>query len=71
MRVLHIPLKEDGTEYGVDMLYEDQKEIVTIVFDTLHEFLTMDNLGDFKPLRLIINGQGGSGKSVVIILLLL
>jgi hypothetical protein len=66
VRVLHIPLKEDGTEYGVDMLYEDQKEIVTIVFDTLHEFLTMDNLGDFKPLRLIINGQGGSGKSVVI-----
>jgi hypothetical protein len=65
-RVLHIPLKDDGTEYSVEMLYEDQKEIVAVVFDTLKEFLTMDDIADFKPLRLIITGQGGSGKSVVI-----
>ena len=34
--------------------------------DTLYEFMTIENLNDFKPLRITINGQGGSGKSVVI-----
>lgn len=64
--VLNLPLKEDGTEYTADDLYEDQKDVVTVVLHTLHEFMTIENLEDFKPLRITINGQGGSGKSVVI-----
>lgn len=64
--MLNLPLKEDGTEYTIDDLYKDQKDVVTVVLDTLHEFLTMDDLREFKPLRITINGQGGSGKSVVI-----
>ena len=28
--------------------------------------MTCEDLNTFKPLRIIINGQGGSGKSVVI-----
>ena len=65
-QTLNIPLKEDGSRYTIDQLYQDQKEVVTVVLDTLHDFLIMDDLADFKPLRLLINGQGGSGKSVVI-----
>ena len=34
--------------------------------DTFFDFLNMEDLRNFKPLRIIINGQGGSGKSVVI-----
>ena len=63
---LRIPTRESGLEYTSDMLYGDQKEVVTVVMNTLHDFMTMDDLSNFKPLRMIINGQGGSGKSVVI-----
>jgi PIF1-like helicase len=48
------------------MLYEDQIQAVTVVMDTLYEFMHMKDPKSFKPLRIIINGQGGSGKSVVI-----
>jgi PIF1-like helicase len=37
-----------------------------VVLDTIHNFLHCDDLRQFKPLRIIVNGQGGSGKSVVI-----
>lgn len=50
----------------MERLYEDQREVVTVVMNTLREFMTLDDLSTFKPLRVIINGQGGSGKSVVI-----
>ena len=63
---LYIPLKDDGSEYTTDDLYEDQKQVVTVILKTLHDFVTLDDLSQFKPLRIIINGQGGSGKSVVI-----
>jgi len=50
----------------VHMLHSEQKDIVALVMKTLHDFLYMEDLTKFKPLRLVINGQGGSGKSVVI-----
>jgi septin family protein len=59
-------LHEDGSEYDIDDLYEDQPEVVTVVLDTIHNFLHCNDLRQFKPLRIIVNGQGGSGKSVVI-----
>lgn len=65
-RILIIPKREDGGEYTIEGLYGDQKEILAVVLDTLHDFLYTDNLRRFKPLRVILNGQGGSGKSVVI-----
>lgn len=65
-KTLVIPLKDDGSEYSIDDLYNDQQEIVTVVVNTLYDFLYMEDLSLFKPLRIIINGQGGSGKSVVI-----
>ena len=59
-------MRDDGKSYTVDALYPNQKRILTVVFNTLHEFLHCDDLSTFKPLRLTIRGQGGSGKSVVI-----
>ena len=65
-RILTIPIRDDGREYSVDSLYNDQLEVVCVVLNTLHEFLHIEDLNEFKPLRIILNGQGGSGKSVVI-----
>lgn len=61
-----IPLKDDGSEYCVDGLYPDQRDIVVVVMDKLYEFMESDDLRHFRPLRIILNGAGGSGKSVVI-----
>ena len=63
---LDIPLKSDGSEYSLHDLFPDQRRAVVTVLHTLHDFLTTDDLTDFKPLRMTVNGQGGSGKSVVI-----
>lgn len=50
----------------MDDLYDDQKDVVAVIMNTLYDFLHMEDLSSFKPLRVIVNGQGGSGKSVVI-----
>ena len=63
---LHIPLKQDGSECRVLDLFDDQKQVVAVVLKTMHEFLTCEDLSTFEPLRMIVCGQGGSGKSVVI-----
>lgn len=65
-RGVSIPLKYDKTEYTIDGLYPDQRAIVGVVMETLWRWLEADNLADFRPLRMTINGGGGSGKSVVI-----
>ena len=65
-KILTIPIRDDGHEYSVESLYHDQLEVVCVVLNTLHEFLHIEDLNQFKPLRIILNGQGGSGKSVVI-----
>ena len=64
--LLIIPRRDDGSHYELTSLYEDQLEVACVVLNTLHEFLTIEDLRNFKPLRIIVNGQGGSGKSVVI-----
>lgn len=63
---LSIPLKFDQTEYTVDGLYPDQKAVVAVVLHTLKKWLEADETSTFQPLRMTINGGGGSGKSVVI-----
>jgi len=65
-RKISVPLKDDGQEYTLETLYSDQEEIVSVVLDKINEFMECEDLSNFKPLRLIINGAGGSGKSVVI-----
>ena len=63
---LTLPLREDGSEYTVDELFKDQLDVITVVLETIYKFLNCENFSDFKPLRLLINGQAGSGKSVMI-----
>jgi len=66
VRELHIPIRDDGKEYTVEALYEDQEIIVAEVMKKIKEWLECTNFDHFQPLRMTINGSGGSGKSVVI-----
>ena len=63
---LHTPKRDDRKPFKTESLYSDQEKIVGKVMDKLMEWLTCNNLAAFKPLRMTINGAGGSGKSVVI-----
>ncbi len=65
-RPLSLPLKDNGEEYTLDGLYPDQAEVVTVVLDKIKDFMECKDMSTFKPLRLVINGAGGSGKSVII-----
>ena len=59
-------MTDDGKPYDIGMLKEDQKAIVLEVMKTVKEWLEWEDLSTFQPLRITINGPGGSGKSVVI-----
>lgn len=63
---LELPLTDDGKEYTIDMLHIDQLHIFLRVMEKLQEWMESEDLSKFQPLRMTINGQGGSGKSVVI-----
>ena len=63
---IQIPLQLNGQEYTIDMLEPDQLTIFMAVMNKLHEWMTTDDLTHFKPLRMIVNGAGGCGKSVVL-----
>ena len=45
-------------------LNENQRAIVSLVLHTLYNFL--ENLEDYHPLRLVVSGNAGTGKSYVI-----
>ena len=61
-----LPKRPDGMDYSFHALYPDQQQIVTQVMSKINEFIESDDLTTFQPLRMTINGAGGSGKSVVI-----
>lgn len=63
---LIVPLRPDGNEYSFHALYPDQKQVVAKVMSKVKEFMETDDLDSFQPLRMTLNGPGGSGKSVVI-----
>ena len=63
---LHLPRKPDGTPYDLDGLKKGQREIVAEVFMKIREWIESIDFNHFKPLRMIVNGAGGTGKSVVI-----
>ena len=61
-----IPMKDNGEHYELNDLFDDQKYIAFRVLETIKNWLTCKNFDDFKPLRCTINGQGGTGKSVLL-----
>ena len=67
---LQLPMKSGNngqhSEYKIDDLFDDQLEIVTVVMDKIIEWATCENIASFIPLRLTINGPGGTGKTIVI-----
>lgn len=56
----------DGSEYECDQLYKDQKTIFATIMKYLHDWVTLKDKTKFKPLRMILNGSAGTGKSVLI-----
>lgn len=63
---LHIPIRDDGKPYSVDALFPDQRRVVAEVMKAVHDWMECEDPAHFKPLRMIVNGAGGSGKSVVL-----
>ena len=63
---IRVPLKSDGKRYLIKDLFDDQKFVVEAVMSKLKEWIETDNLAEFQPLRLTLNGSGGCGKSVII-----
>ena len=63
---LHIPKKFDGSDYEISDLYPDQQYIAYSILAKVKQFMTMDDLSKFVPLRCTVNGQAGTGKSVLI-----
>ncbi|XP_078350740.1 uncharacterized protein LOC144635515 [Oculina patagonica] len=51
-------------EVSLSSLNENQRAIVGLVLHTLHNFL--ENPQDYHPLRLVVSGTAGTGKSYVI-----
>ena len=47
-------------------MFEDQLTVVLLIMDKILEWATCENLSEFKPLRITINGPAGTGKTVVI-----
>jgi len=63
---LEIPLKLNQTEFLLTDLKPDQEDVAYAILDGLNRFMTCEDLKTFVPIRVTINGGGGSGKSVVI-----
>ena len=59
-------MKDDGKHFELNDLFDDQQYIAYRVLDKIKEWLTCKDLSKFKPLRCTINGQGGTGKSVLL-----
>jgi hypothetical protein len=73
--VKSVPVKKDGSSYKIEdvLCSEEQSEIVFMVLDKLKEWIEYENDCDirgrttkFEPLRMTVQGPGGTGKSFVI-----
>ena len=62
-----IPKKIDKSHYEIADLYLDQQYVAYRVLDKIHEWMTCPDLSAFVPLRCTLMGQGGMGKSVLIL----
>ena len=66
--ILHgvkIPLKSDGSFFTLDGAKMDQKQVLHYIISHLRDWFN-DDIPNPPPLRLIISGVAGSGKSVLI-----
>ncbi len=64
-----IPKRTDGTEYNIEDLRQDQKEILLYVIAKLKKWLEKKKLNKVNNndyLRMLIQGKAGSGKSTFI-----
>jgi hypothetical protein len=63
-----IPLRNDGKEYQLDNLSEDQKDIVGYILHQIKEWdeIAYEDGEQPKPLRITLAGVAGSGKSTLI-----
>jgi hypothetical protein len=61
-RVLHIPLRSDGSEYTIEDCSIDQKAALSVVLNAMRNYCERKN-ETHKILRLTICGVAGSGKS--------
>jgi len=62
----HFPKRSDGSMYEIHDLERDQQQISGAIFEKLREWVECADYSTFKPLRMIVNGAGGSGKSVLL-----
>ena len=51
-------------DVDISTLNDEQKSIVSLVLHTLYKY--MENPNNYTPLRLVVSGTGGTGKSYVI-----
>jgi hypothetical protein len=61
-----IPLNDKGLEYRMEDLHDEQRSIACHILDKIHEWMTLNDLSKFVPLRCTMIGPAGSGKSVLI-----
>lgn len=60
------PTTGEAQEYNLKMLQPDQAAVAVEVLATIKEWMECADLSTFQPLRMTVNGGGGSGKSVLI-----
>jgi hypothetical protein len=58
-----LPKKNDGSDYESANLRADQKDILAYLLNAVKKWTDKDK--DFKPVRLIIKGVAGTGKSTL------
>ena len=61
---IQIPAQKDESDYTLDTLWEQQQAVVLASIDAIVKFLNNDT--KYKPLRAIMMGCGGTGKSFII-----
>jgi hypothetical protein len=61
---IQIPAQKDESDYTLDALLEQQQAVVLALINAIVNFLNNDT--KYKPLRAIVMGCGGTGKSFII-----
>jgi hypothetical protein len=61
---IQIPAQKDESDYTLDALLEQQQAVVLALINAIVKFL--NNYTKYKPLRAILMGCGGTGKSFII-----
>lgn len=64
---LIIPKKVDGSRFELDELQDDQRDVAVYILSKMKEWLdSMEEGKPFEPLRMTVQGAGGTGKTVLI-----